>query len=390
MLHALAVDNYRSLRRLRLRLGQLTVVTGANGTGKSSLYRAFRLLADASHNGVVAALAREGGVFSALWAGPRDTGRDPESERGWQTGTERLGPVALRLGFGSDDFGYAVDLGIAPPCQTAFALDPEIKSEVVWAGSLLRPATVLADRRGPLVRARSSAGDWQHITDGLRPYDSMLSEVADLARAPELVHVRELLRSWRFYDHLRTDVNAPARAVPIGTHTPVLSDDGADLAAALETIRHIGDAAALSSTVRQAFPGSALRIDHIGGRLELLLTQPGLQRPLAVTELSDGTLRFLLLTAALLSPRPPALLVLNEPETSLHPELVPALADLMVRTSRHTQLIVVTHSEPLVVALTDRADEDQVNRVALLKHNGRTTIDGQGPLDEPAWHFPDR
>ncbi|UBI37458.1 MULTISPECIES: AAA family ATPase [Streptomyces] len=121
MLITLAVENYRSLSRLVLPLGPLTVVTGANGTGKSSLYRSLRLLADAARGGAVAALAREGGLPSTLWAGPGKTaGRDA---------------AALRLGFAGDDFGYAVDFGYPSGAAghpgSFFALDPEIKSEAV-------------------------------------------------------------------------------------------------------------------------------------------------------------------------------------------------------------------------------------------------------------------
>ncbi|HEY2313497.1 MAG TPA: AAA family ATPase, partial [Streptosporangiaceae bacterium] len=70
MLRTLAIENYRSLRALVLPLTSLNVVTGANGSGKSSLYRSLRLLADGARNGMVAALAREGGLPSTLWAGP--------------------------------------------------------------------------------------------------------------------------------------------------------------------------------------------------------------------------------------------------------------------------------------------------------------------------------
>ena len=75
----------------------------------------------------------------------------------------------------------------------------------------------------------------------LRTYESMLTEVIDPVRAPELLWVREQVRSWRFYDHFRTDVEAPARQAQIGTRTPVLHHDGRDLAAALQTIGEIGD-----------------------------------------------------------------------------------------------------------------------------------------------------
>src|ERR1700691_3832258 len=70
MIRTFAVQGYRSLRDLILPLGQLTVVTGASGSGKSSVYRSLRLLADAAQNAVIASLAREGGVSSTFWAGP--------------------------------------------------------------------------------------------------------------------------------------------------------------------------------------------------------------------------------------------------------------------------------------------------------------------------------
>jgi len=80
VLRTLAIENYRSLRSLVLPLGSLTVVRGANGTGKSSLYRALRLLAESARNGAVAALAREGGMTSTLWAGPETISRAMREE----------------------------------------------------------------------------------------------------------------------------------------------------------------------------------------------------------------------------------------------------------------------------------------------------------------------
>jgi predicted ATPase len=390
----LAVENYRSLRRLVLPLGRLNVVTGANGTGKSSLYRALRLLADSARNGAVAALAREGGLPSTLWAGPEQVSRSVRAGRHPVQGTVRTGPVSLRLGFAGDDFGYAIDFGLPVPTvgadadhRSAFNLDPEIKVEAVWTGPVLRPATLLADRGGPAVRVRADDGGWRMVHDTLRPYDSMLSEVADPVLAAELMVLRERIRSWRFYDHVRTDAQAPARAAQIGTRTPVLSPDGADLAAALQTIREIGDAAALDKAVDQAFPGSELEIAVQSGRFEVTLRQHGLLRALGSAELSDGTLRYLLWVAALLTPRPPALLVLNEPETSLHPDLVPPLADLVVTASVHTQVVVVTHARPLVAALRERGDATVIE---LVKDFGQTQLLGQERLDEPPWYWPKR
>ena len=126
----------------------------------------------------------------------------------------------------------------------------------------------------------------------------------------------------------------------------MLSHDGADVAAALQTISEIGDAAALDAAVESAFPGSSLTIAATeDGRLSVQLHQHGLLRPLAAAELSDGTLRYLLWIAALLSPRPASLLVLNEPETSLHPDLLPPLGELISQAAARTQVIAVSHAK---------------------------------------------
>lgn len=383
MLRTVAVANYRSLRDVVVPLTGLDVVTGANGTGKSSLYRALRLLADCAAGRVIGSLAREGGLPSTLWAGPEKLSLAMRSGEHPIQGTVRSGPVNLRLGFAGDDFSYLIDLGQPiPAASSAFNLDPEIKREVVWSGPVLRRATCLAERVNQLVSVRGSDDGWEHLAHGLRTFDSMLTEVADPVRAPELLTVRDLVRSWRFYDHFRADKDAPARQPGVGTRTPVLADDGSDLAAALQTIREVGDVAALDATIDQAFPGARLEIDDVAGRLDVALRQHGLLRPLTSAELSDGTLRYLLWTAALLTPRPPALMVLNEPETSLHPDLLPALGRLIVTARERTQLVVVTHSEPLTKAIGAAG-----NTIELVKDFGETLIAGQERFDRPSWNW---
>jgi predicted ATPase len=357
-----------------LPLSPLTVVTGANGTGKSSLYRALRLLADASRNGAVAALAREGGLSSTLWAGP-----EAGTKKGRPVqGTVRTRPIELRLGFGGDEYGYALDLGLPRPGETMFNLDPEFKREALWNGLVLRPAMLVADRTGHAVRARNADGAWE--SQNIRLTDSMLSELAE----PEVLLLRDRMRSWRFYDQFRTDRDAPARQSRIGTRTPVLDHDGADLPAALQTIREVGAAEDLSSAVADAFPGSRVEVVDRDGRFGLRFHQYGLLRPLDAAELSDGTLRYLLWVAALLTPRPPELLVLNEPETSLHPELLPPLAHLITAAATRSQIVVVTHSSVLTGAL------EKASVLTLVKEAGTTMLDGQGLLDQPSWHWPAR
>ncbi|BAU47987.1 ATP-binding protein [Sulfurifustis variabilis] len=302
-------------------------------------------------------------------------------------GTARRDAVNLRLGFAGEDFGYAIDLGLPTPSRSAFALDPVIKRECIWSGPVLRPARLLVDRRGPVVSIKGDDGEWKTIGQHLPTFDSMLTQFADPQNAPEMLRLRERIRSWRFYDHFRTDASAPARRPQIGTHTPILGNDGADLAAALQTVREIGDAAALDEAVEDAFPGCRVSIVDTDGRFETTMHQHGLLRPLRAAELSDGTIRYLLWIAALLTPRPPELLVLNEPETSLHPDLLPALGRLIARAAGQSQVFVVSHASRLISALEQQPD---CHSILLEKELGETRVAGMRALDGPAWHWPAR
>lgn len=388
MLTTLAIANYRSLREIIVPLGPLNVVTGPNGSGKSNLYRALRLLALTARGGVISSLAREGGLQSTLWAGPERFSRAVLAGDAPVEGTVRKDSVSLRLGFAGDAFGYAIDLGLPlPSSQSQFSLDPVIKRECIWNGPVLRPSALLVDRVGPMIRVRDESGEWTTLAQPVASFDSMMTEYADPRSAPEMIAVREQIRSWRFYDHFRTDELAPARQVQIGTHSPVLADDGANLAAALQTIREIGDGEALDTAIGDAFPGARVEIVNHEGRFEVALRQEGLLRPLRGAELSDGTLRYLLLAAALLSPRPPAFVVLDEPETSLHPDLLPSLARLIERASRQSQVLVVSHATRLVAALEREAGSQSI---VLERKLGATTLANDEALDIPPWKWPAR
>ena len=108
-------------------------------------------------------------------------------------------------------------------------------------------------------------------------------------------------------------------------------------------------------------------------------------RALSAAELSDGTLRYLLWTATLLTPRPPELMVLNEPETSLHPDLLPALARLIVAAAAHTQILVVSHAANLVEALSE---SPMCHRLHLEKDFGETKLAGTTLVNAPKWTWP--
>jgi predicted ATPase len=384
MMTRLAIAGYRSLRDVRLALGELNIVTGANGSGKSSLYRALRLLAETAQGRIIQTIAAEGGLNSTLWAGPEEISRAMKAGRHPIQGTVRKNRIALKLGFSGTDYGYAIDLGLPTRTSSKFSGDPEIKVESQWTGEVLGRANAFAVRNGPFVRIRDEHGEWRQAFSHLAPFDSMMTHCSDPRDAIELLLLREQMRDWRFYDHLRTDRDAAARRPQIGTYTPVLASDGSDLAAAVQTIREIGAEDEFDRAIADAFPGARVEVAGTEGYFEVEMHQHGLLRPLRAAELSDGTLRYLLLVAALLSPRPPGLMILNEPETSLHPELLPSLARLIAAASKRSQVVVVSHAQPLVTALDAEPGSRQI---VLEKRFGETEVVDHAA---PAWTWPSR
>jgi len=271
-----------------------------------------------------------------------------------------------------------------PQGSSLFNRDPEIKAVAVWAGDALRRNNMFASQNGPSVQVLDDKGKRATILTDLPPFDSLMTHAADPRGVPELLMLRERMRGWSFYDNLRTDPMAPARRTQVETRTIVLASDGADIAAALQTINEIGNSTTLNEAIEDGFPSSSMEVSEMDGSFDVTTRQKGLLRPLRISELSDGTLRYLLLVAALLTPRPPSLLLLNEPETSLHQNLLPSLARLISLASHRSQVIVVSHAAPLVTALSD---EEDTSVFPLGKELGETVIPGISP---PPWGWPKR
>jgi predicted ATPase len=341
----LRVAGYRSLRDVRLPLENLNVVVGPNGSGKSNLYRALWLIAEICEGSFARAICREVGLSSALWAGPRKNTK----------------PIRMNLGFATEHFSFLLSCGLPPPPPTAFSLDSHIKEEAVWHGRQRKPTTTMLERSAGLTWIRDVDGRRIEYPLVLSENESVLSQLREPHRFPELFALREAVRGWRFYHQFRTDDLAPLRAPQVSVRTPVLSHDGSDLAAALQTIVEIGDRNRLDDAISAGLPGRSLEIQCTDSHeLFVALRTDGCGRPLVARELSDGTLKFLCLAAALLSPRPPALIALNEPESSLHPDLLPALARMIVDAAEFSQIWVSTHSTPLADSIQEISGQDPI------------------------------
>jgi predicted ATPase len=272
------VERYRSLVDLRMPLHPLTVIQGENATGKTNLYRALLLLSRGAKGELARTLLDEGGLPSALFAGEIPTrGRKPA-------------PVRLRLGVTVDDISYELAVGLpsVEPATTPFSLDAEIKEEVAWFGPKRTRHTELLSREGATATARDVDGATATFATAIDRFEPALAQLGEPARFPELYELRARMRRWRFYHQIPTGADAPARAPRAGVRTPVLADDGRDLAAALATIEEMGHGTILSDAVGDAFPGASLEVTAIRGVFSLGLIMPRLRRPLDAHEYPIG------------------------------------------------------------------------------------------------------
>ncbi|WP_411847221.1 AAA family ATPase [Roseibacillus persicicus] len=354
MLYSLSIKGYRSLLDLSIKLGPLTVIQGSNGVGKSNLYKALHLFSSLADGSFPKAIAAEGGTPSCFWAAPTPGPRKPKT---------------ISLGVRSALFDWNVVFGLVPTTPgdpTFFRTDPDVKKES------------LRGETGTHTRAAWSR-EIPHT-------ESILSFIRDAPNYPELATAREDILSWRFYEGFRSDDQSPLRSPSPRFWSPVLHPDGSNLAAALQTIREYSFPHRLEEIVALAFPEHRLEIsDENESVLSLEWWHPDLKRPLAAHELSDGTLRFLALTAALLAPKAPSLLVLNEPENSLNPSLYPALVQLISWANEASQVLVITHSEDLASLLQDE-QEALVHQLVLKDGATRLAEDADA---KRVWNFED-
>jgi predicted ATPase len=375
VLREIHARNYRSLRSIRFPTGRLSVFVGPNGAGKTNLYRTLQLLQAAAAGTLAPELAAEGGMQSAVWAGKRPAG---ESIR-----------IVLAAGFAEDSdpqnvvYSYEVAAGFAPreraglsvrPPPDAFPLEPQIMEEALLLHYRGRKRKLL-ERRGPVAFGEDTNGRRVEISRELLASETTLGSFADPARFGDIHALRRTMLDWRFYHSLRTDPDSVLRQPCLAITSPTLASDGSNLAAVFATLAHIQqDRVELDCAIDTAFPGARLIVPPPEREATFGLVLP--EHPARVfqaVELSDGTLRYLALAGALLGLRLPAFVALNEPESSLHPDLLEPLARLLIKASERTQVWLVTHSERLAAAL---AKHGGIKPRTVLKRDGETWLEG--------------
>lgn len=333
LIHKLKVSGLLSFgpRGIDLPLEPLNVLIGPNGSGKSNLLEVLALLKAAPTN-LPQPVKEMGGVREWLWKGS-----PPAEEATVEATVSYPAGGALRHGFRITDHGGRF----------------EVVDEWIEEGEA-QPVVFYRFQQGHPVLSEFRNGERRLQRESIKPEQSILSQVRDPERYPALAWLQEqydqirLYRNWFFGPAatLRREQSAHGRS-------DLLSDGGENLALVLSSLSGLAKQQLLESLGKLYEGIEDVRVSVGGGNVLLFVSEAG-RREIPATRLSDGTLRYLSLLAILLHPEPPPLIAIEEPELGLHPDVIPHVAELLVRASERSQLVVTTHSRMLVDALGDQ------------------------------------
>ena len=320
----------------------LNVLIGPNGSGKSNLIEALELLSATPHD-LAAAVRDGGGPGEWLWKGA-DAAKLAEIEVELDEGTPTGRPLRYRLGF------------------TAVRNRLEIVDEAIEELESPRRENDVRfyyryQHGHPVLNVKDDSGNYSERRlrrEDLRPDQSVLAQRRDPEQYPEVTWTGRRLGGFRTFREWTFGPYVPLRQPqPADLPEDQLLPDSRNLALVLNQIEHAGNDR-LNKLLSQFFPRFERMSTKVsGGTVQFYLHESGFRAPIPATRLSDGTLRFIALLATLLSPSPPPLMCIEEPELGLHPDAVALLADLLVEASERMQLVVTTHSDALVSALTN-------------------------------------
>ena len=326
-------------------LKPLNVLIGPNGGGKSNLIEAIELLSATPHD-VAKCIRDGGGVGEWLWKGE---GRSPPATIDAIVGRPTGRPLRYRLEF--SEVANRLEV-LDEAIEEVEPLPGESDVYFYYRFQRGRPAINVMQKEGTHQRR-------QLERESLRPDQSVLAQRKDPDQYPEVTWLGErfagfsTFREWTLgrYASLR-------RPQPADLPEDRLLADASNLALVLNQIEH-RDGREFDGLLRRFLPQFERMSTLVsGGQVQFFLHELGLGSPVPATRLSDGTIRFVAILAALLTPNPPPLLCIEEPELGLHPDALTIIARLLVEASARMQLIVTTHSDALVSALT--ADVDVV------------------------------
>lgn len=331
-------------------LQNLNVLIGPNGAGKSNLLEVLTLL-QACPTDIRDAVRRGGGISDWIWKGGDQSVASLEV---LVAGPGATAPLRHALAFREDNLAFRIEDESIEVVDTDKATAQKVYRYQGSLGYFRQRGTAGAETRSPV-----------------KPDSSVLSQRRDPEHYPEVSHLAEaygrmrIYRDWTF--GRGTIFRTPQKA---DLRTDRLEEDYSNLGLFLNKLRFNASAKAqLLDNLRHLYEGvTDFELDIKGGTVQIFFIEGNVSIP--ANRLSDGSLRYLCLLAILCDPTPPPLVCIEEPELGLHPDILPKLADLLFEASKRTQLIVTTHSDTLIDALTEHPEAV----VVCEKHDGQTEM----------------
>jgi predicted ATPase len=346
----LEISGYRSFRDVVWQPGALNLVVGPNGSGKSNLLRLLELISNVARGRLSSALKESGGIIPLL--------RDHQSAAvRWRL---RLDPVDRGRDRVNDALTQEFKLEQVPGTSSYQICQDSLGNWVKYERGLVKSPYWIYQRD----ERRAMVYDQQ--AGNLVPFDnpdsdeSLLAQISDPRTNPIPTHTKRFLEGWRIYHDVHVERGSAMRSPATTQFAKLVERDGSNLVSVLHTL-YTTDSAfeeRINEGMRAGF----------GEEFEKLVFQPAAaqQIQLAVRwrssktahagqDLSDGTLRFLFLLTALASPEPATLIAIDEPETGLHPSMLPIVAEYAAEAAQRTQVILTSHSPVFLDALSQTA-----------------------------------
>jgi predicted ATPase len=336
-LEKISVKGFRRLQNIELEMRNLIVMIGANGSGKTSFLDVLSVLAASASGNLHNILQLKGGLNEIL---TRGKARELEiavsmkvPERQPLKYSLTLSPKGLSYEISEETLTQQSDISAPEPFKYIESYGLDIKYFSQEDRKLLRP-------------------NWDH-----NPLETSLSQVPKMYREPE--NLRKSLASCTYYGALDVSEKSPIRLPQAMRPAKLPGASGEDLVSCLYDLRETdrdGRFEMVENILSAAFPDfERLNFPPVAaGTISMTWTDRNFSQPIYVHELSEGTLRFLWLVTLLQSQSLTTITLIDEPEVSLHPELLRHLVYLMREASKHTQLIVGTHSDRLIRFLEPR------------------------------------
>ncbi|MGC9950086.1 MAG: AAA family ATPase [Bryobacteraceae bacterium] len=336
-LKSIRLKNILSFKDAKLPLDSLNVLIGPNAAGKSNLIDAIGLLR-AAPDDLNGAILRGGGAQAWIRVGEK--------------GASKIGGIECEVTLDSGALEYAMEFSSA---DGAFVMERESLRRASQ-----RSAGVYFERSaaGVKFKQRPHNGSPAAQTAPIASQVSVFSAIRDPLDRTPITRLGTELRRIRIYRTFDTGPQGQART---GAHTSLpkefLDDTGYNLAVVLHEMTFNGTIERVNEYLRRLadqFEGVRVRLDS--GVAQVAIKEKGIEQPIPATRLSDGTLKFLCLMALLLHANPPTLICLEEPELGLHPDALQLVAEVLRDAAERSQLIVTTHSEALVDALSGKPE----------------------------------